>query len=155
MATFTSPQLIKSAGNIPVSINDSIILPHINNAMILIQQAITPELYSIYLTYNSTGALIADQIIYNDIQTAETFLALSFFISSLNLQLAGENGGILKGKGWDMTRIDFYSHTDIKILAADYKSRAVEIIKKYISVTTEYNESTGSLTHNKFSLLSL
>lgn len=155
MTAFTSPQLVKSAGNIPVSINDSIILPHINNAAALIQQLITPELYSLYLTYGGPDVVIASQVIYNNVQSAETFLALSFFIPSLNLQLAGENGGILKGKGWDMTRIDFYSHSDLKILSDEYKARAMDIIKKYIPVTSEYNETTGTFTNNKFTLLSI
>jgi hypothetical protein len=156
MPIFTTPLLVREVGNIPASVDESKITPHINAAVVEIKRLITPELYNQILNYNNPGVEDDNQDKFIDLQTAETNLALGYFIPSLNMQLAGENGGILKGKGWDMTRIDFYSLKELKILSDNYKNVAYSIIKKYIpgDAASDFDEINFSLP-GSFNLTSI
>jgi hypothetical protein len=132
MAVFTTPELVKKEGNVPLTLDDSKILPHIYKASSEIKRLIGKELYGVIYSYSTTGAGSDEYEMFADLQIAETNLALAYFIPSLNMQTSGE--GIMLSKGWDQTRIEFYSHTELKLLADNYKRTAYDIINLYIPV---------------------
>ena len=86
MVTFTTPALVKEEGNIPLTIDDNKILPHINKAAAEIKRLITGELYSSILSISSSGTDEDEQEMFNDLQIAETNLALGYLIPSINME---------------------------------------------------------------------
>lgn len=138
MAAFTTPELVKNEGNFPSSLAENIILPHINKASAEIRRLIGRELYGLIHSYSTSSANSDEYEMFADLQTAETNLALGYFIPSLNMQTSGD--GIMRSKGWDQTRIEFYSHTELKILADNYKKAAYDIINLYIPVLPQTDE---------------
>lgn len=130
MAVFTTPELVKKEGNVPLTLDDSKILPHISKASSEIKRLIGKELYGLIYSYSTTGAGSDEYEMFADLQIAETDLALAYFIPSLNMQTSGD--GIMRSKGWDQTRIEFYSHTELKILSDNYRKAAYDIINLYI-----------------------
>lgn len=138
MVTFSTPELVKWEGNIPLIIDDLFILPHISKASAEIRRLITPELYNTILTYSNLGTDDDEYKMFLDLQIAETNLSLGYFIPSLNMQTSGN--GIMKSKGWDQTRIDLYNQDELKILADGYKKTAYDLINLYIPIIPYAND---------------
>lgn len=139
LVNFSTPALIKNEGNLPLTIDDAIIQPHLNKASAQIKRMISPALYDQFLLYSLDVVNPEHLRIFNDIQIAETNLSLAYLLPSFNMQPSSGTGGILKGKGWDMTRVDFYTFSELNILIKGYKDIAYSIIKIYIPVILDQN----------------
>jgi hypothetical protein len=134
MALATIAQ-IRLEANLPDTVLDKILTPHLTKATIEIKKIITPAVYT------EIAALEATDDDFITCSMAEANLAFSYAIPSLNIETQGS--GIVQSKGWDESRSQLLSQSEIEKLQEYYRSIAMDLLKPYIpqeEITTT-NES--------------
>lgn len=133
----TSPLQVKLEGNLPVSIDDNVLEPHIVKAVIEIKKIITAEKYAeIEAIENNNDDHIACSI-------AEANLALVYAIPSLNVETQGN--GIVRTKGWDHSRSDLLTQDEVAKLQEHYKKVALDLLEPFIPKTDVSNSDADEV----------
>jgi hypothetical protein len=131
----TSINQIKLEGNLPDSVKDEILAPHLTKAEIEMKIILSPDVYT------KVGSLEADNNDYITCSIAEANLALSYAIPSLNIETQGS--GIVHSKGWDESRSELLSQTEVEKLQKYYRQVAMDLLKFY----TPTNESANRFSY--------
>lgn len=119
----TTHSQIRQEGNLPDTVGNSLLDPHIKKAEIEIRKIITSAVYdTIEADENGSD--------YELLQLAEANLSLSYAVTSLNIETHGS--GIVQAKGWDESRSDLLSQTEIELLREYYRDVAMELLKPII-----------------------
>lgn len=120
---------VREEGNLPASVPDKKLIPHINTAMLELRKLVTTEVYETVL--GNSKSVDADELLqYEIFKKSESNLTLSFAVYSLNLETQGE--GFVKIKGWDSSRSEVLSQNDIDKLSAHFRAVAVNLIEDYL-----------------------
>ena len=131
----TSINQIKLEGNLPDSVKNEILAPHLTKAEIEMKIILSPDVYT------KVGSLEADNDDYITCSIAEANLALSYAIPSLNIETQGS--GIVHSKGWDESRSELLSQTEVEKLQKYYRQVAMDLLKFY----TPTNESANRFSY--------
>lgn len=123
----TSINQIKLEGNLPDTVKDEILAPHLTKAEIEMKNILSPDLYA------RIAALESDNEDYITCAIAEANLALSYSIPSLNIETQGS--GIVHSKGWDESRSELLSQQEVEKLQKYYRDVAMDFLKFYIHVS--------------------
>ena len=127
----TNPAQVRGEGNLPDTIVDDKLDPHIAKAMIEVRKILTPDVYT-----EIEGKPDNDQG-RTECSIAEANLALVYAIPSLNIETQGS--GIVRSKGWDQSRSDLLSQNEINALCDRYREIAMNLLSPYIPVTISTN----------------
>lgn len=115
---------IKLEGNLPDTVKDEILAPHLTKAEIEMKTILSPGVYA------NLGTLEADNDDYITCSIAEANLALSYAIPSLNIETQGS--GIVHSKGWDESRSELLSQSEVEKLQKYYREVAMDLLESYI-----------------------
>ena len=129
MSTFAQPTDVRNAGNLPASITDGLIGPQIAIAKRDIVRMIGQDNYDLYVGYNGSSDE-EQQIIFDDIKQAEANLTMYYLIPVMNIQTAGS--GIVRVKGWDQSRSEILSGSDVESLQDHFKEVAMGFLTDYL-----------------------
>ena len=136
----TSFNQIKLEGNLPDTVKDEILVPHLTKAELEMKIILSPDVYA------KVGALEPESDDYITCSIAEANLALSYAIPSLNIETQGS--GIVHSKGWDESRSELLSQSEVEKLQKYYRGVAMDLLKFFIPVndqaSTMYSEVKGA-----------
>jgi len=119
---------IINEGNLGTQINSEQIYPHVITAEIELKRLLGDN-YNIYSGYeNSTND--NEKLIYEEIQKAAYNLALSYAVHALNIETQGS--GIIRSKGFDVSRSELLSREEIKDLSEHFRSIAMKLLEPYL-----------------------
>lgn len=130
----TSPEKVRREGNLNTTIIDEQILPAIEKASIELKRLLG-DLYNQVQNETNTQRR-------NEIEKAESLLALSYLVWTLNIETSGS--GIVKAKGFGESRSELESWVEIEMLSNRFRNEALQILKPYIT------ESVGIASGIKF-----
>jgi len=128
VTVYATGDSIRSEGNLPVGIDDTILAPHIATASMKMKRLITDAVYSANLDIATKPTEFAD------LQKAESNLALSYAIYALNIETQGN--GILRTKGWDQSRSELLSQSECDKLSEHFYDIAMEVLEAYVPAFT-------------------
>jgi hypothetical protein len=120
----TSINQIRLEGNLPDTVKDEILAPHLTKAEIEMKNILSQDLYA------KIAELESDNDDYITCAIAEANLALSYSIPSLNMETQGS--GIVHSKGWDESRSELLSQPEVEKLQKYYRDVAMDFLKFYI-----------------------
>lgn len=120
----TNPSQVKTEGNLPDSIDDEKLDPHIQKAVIEMKKIITVEKY---IEIDGKDEQDEDYI---TCSIAEANLALSYAIPVLNIETQGS--GIVRTKGWDQSRSDLLSQSEVDKLVERFRQIAMDLLLPFI-----------------------
>jgi len=120
----TSINQIRLEGNLPDTVKDEILAPHLTKAEIEMKNILSPEVYA------KIAALESDSEDYITCAIAEANLALSYAVPSLNMETQGS--GIVRTKGWDESRSELLSQQEVEKLQKHYRDVAMDFLKFYL-----------------------
>lgn len=120
----TTLDQVKQEGNLPASIDDSVLATHITKAVIEMKKILTED------KYEYISELDEEDDAYLACSLAEANLALHYAIPALNIETAGT--GIVRSKGWDQSRSDLLSQGEVDRLIERYKNTAMSLLGPYI-----------------------
>lgn len=115
---------IRAEGNLPDTIKDEKLKPHVIKAEIEIKKILTTA------KYDEIKAKKENDVDYDTCAIAEANLTLSYAITSLNIDTHGS--GIVRSKGFDESRSDLLSQNEVERLRTYYKNIAMDLLKPYI-----------------------
>jgi hypothetical protein len=140
----TTINQIKLEGNLPDTVKDEILIPHLIKAEIEMKIILSPEKYSI------VAALEEDNDDYKTCSIAEANLALSYAIPSLNIETQGS--GIVHSKGWDESRSELLNQQEVEKLQKHYRGVAMDLLKFYIQQNETINNSVDEVKDANYKL---
>lgn len=124
---------MRADGNLPDSLKDTKLSPHIDSAVIEVKRLLGYDEYDIIASYEDSED--PDELKqFTECQKAETLIALSIAIPILNIETAGS--GIVLNKGWGDNRSELLSPGQAKDLAADFRARAMSLLGPYLPAFT-------------------
>ena len=125
---FTSIEQIRSEGNLPDTIEAEVLNPHLDKAAIDMKKILTAEKCSDIVNGG------ADSEDYKTCSIAEANLTLSYAITSLNVETHGS--GIVRSKGFDESRSDLLSQSEVEKLREYYRGIAMDLLESFIPQKT-------------------
>ena len=118
---------VRDEGNLPDTITNETLLPHLTKAVIEVKKILTPGFYSSVevagLDDPADDSFVACSI-------AEANLAIYYAIPSLNMETQGS--GIVRTKGWDQSRSDLLSQNEVQTLRQTFYDTAMDLLQPYI-----------------------
>lgn len=120
----TTPAQVKQEGNLPASIDDTVLATHIVKAVIEMKKILTED------KYKYIADLDEEDDAYLACSLAEANLALFYAIPALNIETAGT--GIVRSKGWDQSRSDLLTQGEVDRLIERYRNTAMNLLGPYI-----------------------
>lgn len=147
----TTPDQVKEEGNLPPSVDDNLLWPHIFKASLEMKRCLTREKYVLIQGYSTS--LNPDEIdIYDACCMAEANFAMSYAVRVLNIQTQGN--GLVRSRGWDESRSENLSQSEIDKLAGHFKNTAMEILDPYMPKenSSDPASSPDSVVGSKFTL---
>lgn len=147
--------LIRSEGNLPESILDGVLQPHLTKATLEMKKLLGSAKYAAIKAYeNST---VEEEInAFTACSVAEANIALSYAVYALNMETEGS--GIVRTRGWDQSRSDLLSQNELESLSQHFKDTAMSLIEDYLPkptddpATEDKDESKTSVSFKGFSL---
>jgi hypothetical protein len=120
---------IISEGNLSPSISADIIDPHIETAELELIHLIGNDVYTLIKSYEND---VDDSKVmqFRDVKKGFLNLVLSYAVHSLNIDTAGN--GLIRSKGWDSTRSELLSRSEIENLSEHFRSIALKFLQPYI-----------------------
>jgi len=123
MQTFADTGKIREEGNLPETIKDGKLVPHLTKASIEMKKILTATEYEKKLTENDSDD-------FDVLAIAEANLALSYAVTSLNIETQGT--GIVRSKGFDESRSDLLSQNEVERLREYYRNIAMNLLAQFI-----------------------
>jgi len=140
----TSINQIKLEGNLPDTVKDEILAPHLTKAEIEMKMILSSDVYA------KVGSLEADNDDYITCSIAEANLALSYAIPSLNIETQGS--GIVHSKGWDESRSELLSQTEVEKLQKYYRQVAMDLLKFYTPANKTANRFSYEINGSNYKI---
>jgi hypothetical protein len=125
---------IRAVGNLPDSVDEKVLRPHAFMAENEIRKILSDEVYDALpdLDDDNRKKIACD--------LAEANLAFSYALPSLNIETQGT--GIVRTKGWDQSRSDMLSQSEIESLQEKYKTVAMDLLQPYIPQPEPVDDET-------------
>jgi len=123
MQTFADTGKIREEGNLPETVKDGKLIPHLMKATIEMKKILTADEYEKKIAQN-------DSEDFETLAIAEANLALSYAVTSLNIETQGT--GIVRSKGFDESRSDLLSQNEVERLREYYKTIAMNLLAPFI-----------------------
>lgn len=136
---------IRSEGNLPAAIKDDKLIPHQESASIFVRNLLTDAVYDNIKTD-------PDEIKnrpFLECSKAEALIAMSIAVVPLNIETQGT--GIVRTKGWDQSRSDLMSQTELDSLSEKFRERGLQLLNKYIPK----DETPGKLPNDNDNIIPL
>lgn len=133
MQTITSYGIIRDEGNLPNTVNDGKLDPHLKKASIEMKKIIGAEKYKEVADNKDTN----DD--YEELSIAEANLAMSYAVTALNIETQGS--GIVRTRGWDESRSDLLSQREVSELRDYYRNIAMELMQPFITQPTSTEDT--------------
>lgn len=144
----TTCSQVKQEGNLPASMDDSVLATHITKAVIEMKKILTED------KYEYISELDEEDDAYLACSLAEANLALHYAIPALNIETAGT--GIVRSKGWDQSRSDLLSQGEVDRLIERYKNTAMSLLGPYIpQVEIDADEDAEELRGSNYYIAAL
>jgi sulfur relay (sulfurtransferase) DsrC/TusE family protein len=140
----TTVNQIKLEGNLPDTVKDEILIPHLSKAEIEMKIILSPEKYTM------VAALEDNNDEYKTCSIAEANLALSYAIPSLNIETQGS--GIVHSKGWDESRSELLNQEEAERLQKHYREVAMDLLKFYIQQNNTSNKAVDVVNSVNYKL---
>ena len=116
-------------GNLGKEIDENKLIPHIESAEIEIRKLIGDTLYDKLQDYQNSD-VDSELRTYKIIVKAESILALSYAVHSLNIETQGN--GLVGTKGWDQSRSELLSRNEINDLSSHFRTIAMDLLEPYL-----------------------
>lgn len=141
MKTFADYGRIRDEGNLPETIRDGKLVPHLAKATIEMKKILTAAVYD-------EKVADTDSDDFETLAIAEANLALSYAVTSLNIETHGT--GIVRSRGFDESRSDLLSQSEVERLREYYRNIAMDLIVPFIPQpeSTEEDPSTEVIGGN-------
>lgn len=123
MKTFADTGTMRDEGNLPLTIKDDKLQPHLDKASIELRKLLTDDKYDEY-----ANDVKSDN--YEILKIAEANLALSYAVTSLNIETHGS--GIVRSKGWDESRSELLSQSELDKLREYYRNIAMKMVAPFL-----------------------
>jgi hypothetical protein len=140
----TSINQVKLEGNLPDTVKDEILVPHLTKAEIEMKMILSP------VVYEKVRALESDSDDYITCSIAEANLALSYAIPALNIETQGS--GIVQVKGWDESRSELLSQSEVEKLRNHYRKVAMDLLRFYLPANCGENISHNELSGTNYNI---
>lgn len=124
MKTFADYGKIRDEGNLPEKLKDGKLAPHLIKASIELKKILTADKYKELVEDNDSDD-------FETLSIAEANLALSYAVTSLNIETHGT--GIVRSKGYDESRSDLLSQREVSELRDYYRKTAMDLIVPFIT----------------------
>ena len=131
---------IKEEGNLPDTIKDEKLKPHAVKAEIEIKKILTSAKYA---EIEAKGSNDDD---FTTVAIAEANLALSYAVTSLNIETHGS--GIVRSKGFDESRSDLLSQNEVERLREYYRTVAMDLLRPFIPQVESTEEEPSDIVRN-------
>jgi len=128
MAFINSIEAVINEGNLGSEITSEQITPHIKMAEIELKRLLGNK-YVTYASYENSSDETT-KAIYEEIQKAAYNLALSYAVHTLNIETQGT--GIIRSKGFDVSRSDLLSREEVKDLSEHFRNVAMRLLEPYL-----------------------
>ena len=142
-----SIDIMRAEGNLPSTVEDVRLQPHMDKAVIELRRLLTSDIY------NELEARAADDEERRVCGIAEANLAMSYAVTSLNVETHGS--GIVRSKGFDESRSELLSQKEVEQLRTYYKNIAMELLEPFIPQFTSGEGTPDTLRRPTFKLMSL
>jgi hypothetical protein len=153
LSTLSSESSVRSECNLPTTVKDDMLSPHIISAAIEVRRLLGDDLYDEILAEaftdelpqsdpnidlnNGAGTLdlndaSTDKVRAVDCCKAENILAFAYALPYLNIETSGR--GIVRAKGWDSSRSELMSVGEIRTMVTDLREQAMNLLNPYLPV---------------------
>lgn len=120
MDTLATHTTVRSEANLPASITEATLQPHINSASIELRKLFGAELYEEILGEEEDAQRRVECV------KGESLLAFAYALPFLNIETAGK--GIVTAKGWDANRSELMSVGQTQELASLVRAQAMDLL---------------------------
>lgn len=129
---------MRNEGNLPNAVDELTLTPHLITAYAKVKALLGSVLYETIYSEGHPATPLVETERYIICSKAESLIALSYAVHSMNIATAGS--GIVRAKGWDKERQDLMSREEIKDLSDHFYDLGFSLLQPYIPmVTTEEN----------------
>lgn len=132
MDVLATVELVRAEGNLPESLAAEKLQPHLDSASIRMRRLLSASKYNRCLKWKKGDEeATPDQlIILNDITKAEAILTVGVALPVLNIDTMGE--GIVSSKGFDQSKSQLLSQTELAALAKVFEDKAMMILEPHL-----------------------
>lgn len=133
MSNLTNEQIIRVDGNLSEDIKTDIIERGLLKASVKIKLLIGQDVYASLLTKDATDPGRVNVAI------AETHYSLYYILPAINVNAT--NTGLTRSTGFNESRIELLSYTEVMRIAEDHKTKALEFLSEFL---TDSNSDTNT-----------
>ena len=124
MTTLSTYANVKAECNLPETIKDVMINPHIESAAIEIRRLLGNDLYEVIRAEDAAEQRRIECV------KGESILAFAYAVPFLNIETSGR--GIVSAKGWDSNRSELMSVNESEKLVANLREQAMNLLSAHI-----------------------
>lgn len=132
MDTIAQVEDLRSECNLPLTIADEQLEPHLRSAGIELRRLLTPDIYQEVLEEDDEDQRRID------CKKAEAICAFSYALPFLNIETAGS--GIVVVKGWDDSRSELMRQGELNELINRLRTQVLNLLNPYLPVEDDDTE---------------